>query len=241
MALLCSTTSCSDWVSRQSADKAAKGMLSLAQKLRETADKTSASISSETKLIMENATKKLAQSSLSKRFLKVGDKAPNFKLPNAQGGKLELKDLLENNKAVVVSFYRGGWCIYCNLELNMLQGYLPEFRKAGAELVAVSPEQPDKTALTMSKHHLQFPVLSDKNNRTARKYHLVFKLAKELRPIYEKFGVDLREYNGNSKYELPVPATFVIDKSRTIRYVFADVDYTKRAEPAEILKVLKSL
>ncbi|RVU03139.1 AhpC/TSA family protein [Mucilaginibacter limnophilus] len=171
--------------------------------------------------------------------LKVGDIAPDFELNNALNHPVKLADLLKNGP-VVLSWYRGGWCPYCNIQLRYLQSYLPQFKAAGATLVALSPELPDKSLTTTEKNNLEFEVLTDYDNEVARQFRIVFKLNEELIDIYNDFH-KLETYNGVSTNELPVPATYVIGADRVIKYAFVDTDYRKRAEPAEILEVLKSL
>lgn len=115
---------------------------------------------------------------------------------------------------------------------------LPEIQSLGGQLVAISPELPDNSLSLIEKHSLKYEILSDTNNDVARKFGLVFSLAKELRPLYEKFGIDLPKTQGNSDYELPVPATYVVDENGTIILSYVDTDYTKRLEPDEVLGVL---
>lgn len=190
--------------------------------------------------VMDETTAALKESGIENVVVKEGEKAPEFSLPNHHGEERTLSGLLENGP-LVMSFYRGGWCPYCNLELAALQRALPEMEALGASLVAISPETPDHSLLTREKHELAFDVLFDKGNVVAETYGLVFTLAEELRPIYDKFGLDIPAYNGDDTFQLPIPATFVIDRDGTVVYVFADADYTKRLEPGEIVKVLKSL
>lgn len=111
----------------------------------------------------------------------------------------------------------------------------------GASLVAVAPTLPDQSLSTVEKNELEFPVLSDVGNQVAKQFGIVFTLPAELRPIYESFGIDVAKHNGDDTFELPCPATYVIDGSGTIQYSFVHSDYTLRAEPAEILEVLKNL
>lgn len=190
--------------------------------------------------IMDQATVDLKKSGIENIVAKAGDKAPDFSLPNHNGEERELSELLKG-APLVVSFYRGGWCPYCNLELAALQRALPEIESLGAKLIAVSPETPDNSLSTREKNELAFDVLYDKGNGVAEGYGLVFTLSEKLRPIYAKFGIDVPGFNGDDTFKLPVPATFVIGQDGVIAYAFADADYTKRLEPAEIVKALKAL
>ncbi|UPK69931.1 peroxiredoxin-like family protein [Chitinophaga filiformis] len=171
--------------------------------------------------------------------LKVGDTAPDFELNNASNKQVKLSALLQQGP-VILSWYRGGWCPYCNIQLRYLQSYLSHFKAAGAALVALSPELPDKSLSTTEKNNLAFEVLTDYNNEVARQFRIAFTLNEELIEIYDDFH-KLENYNGVSTNELPVPATYVVGTDGVIKYAFVDTDYRKRAEPAEILDVLKSL
>ena len=173
-------------------------------------------------------------------FIDVDDQAPNFVLPDATGNSVELRTLLQHGP-VVLTFYRGGWCPYCNIELRALQSALPQIRGHHATLVAVSPQTPDQSLSTAEKNELEFPVLSDSGNKVAREYGIVFTLPEALRPIYENFGIELPAHNGDESFDLPVPATYVIDGEGKVRYAFVNADYRQRAEPSDIVAALAEL
>lgn len=189
--------------------------------------------------VMLDATEELKRLSLSKDALKVSDKAINFELPNAVNKPVSLKEALENNEFVVINFYRGQWCPYCNLELKALQTINDELVKLNAKIIAISPQTPDSSLSTKEKNELAFEVLSDKENKVAKEYGLVFSLAEELRPIYKSFGIDIEGSNKEDSYELPMPATYIINKNQEIIYSFIDEDYTKRSEPQTILDIIQ--
>lgn len=189
--------------------------------------------------IMLEATKKLENQKISKNVLKVGEKFEDFELTDISGKKVRLFDYLKENKYLVISFYRGSWCPYCNLELKSLQSKVEEFKNLNASLIAISPQTPDNSLSTKEKNELTFEVFSDIGNDVAKKIGLVFSLAQELRPIYESFKIDIPKSNDDKTYELPMPATFVINKNAEIIFSFVDEDYTKRLEPEEIINVLK--
>jgi peroxiredoxin len=189
---------------------------------------------------MTRADMDLAASGITRRAIKAGDRAPDFRLPDARGGHVQLRDLLAKGP-VVVSFYRGGWCPYCNLELRALQNALSAIRQLGAELVAISPEMPDESLSTVEKNELAFPVLSDIGSATAKRYGVAFDLADELRPIYTRSHHALPDKNGDDSWILPIPATYVVDMNGTIALAFIDVDYRNRLEPTEIVAALESL
>lgn len=190
--------------------------------------------------MMARADLDLAASGIVEKAKRAGDAAPDFALPDAHGAAVSLAALLKNGP-VVASFYRGGWCPYCNLELRALQRSLPELKELGASLVAISPQTPDESLSTAEKNALAFPVLSDTGSKTARAFGIAFDLAEELRPIYAKFGHALPDRNGDESWTLPIPATFVIAQDGTIALAFIDTDYRKRLEPADILAALRTI
>lgn len=169
-----------------------------------------------------------------------GEAAPDFELPDQLGRSVKLSELCAKGP-VVISFYRGGWCPYCNLELRALQMCLPQIEELGASLVAISPQLPDESMSTAEKNELSFPVLSDVGNEIASQYGLVFELTEALRPLYKDFGIDLPTVNGSDSFELPVPGTFIVDSGGVIRLREATADYKQRAEPAELVKALQTL
>ena len=189
---------------------------------------------------MLDATRRLVDSGIAENSLKVGAKAPDFNLPNPSGESVSLNALLEKGP-VVLNFYRGGWCPYCNLELKAYKNRLPEIEELGASLVAISPQTPDNSLSTAEKNELEFQVLSDVGNKTADQFGLVFTLAEELHDLYKSFGLDIPKFNGDDTWELPMPGTYVLDKDGTVKYAFADADYTKRAEPEDVISTLKDI
>ncbi len=184
--------------------------------------------------LMDRTTQELIATGLARQAKAEGSKAPEFTLPDHTGAQVSLDKLLEKGP-VVLSFYRGGWCPYCNLELRALQGKLDELTAAGASLVAVSPELPDNATLTREENKLAFTVLSDLNNKVAKDFGLVFTLSGELQPVYKEFGLDVPARNGNESWDLPFPATYVIQPDRTISLAFVAADYTQRLEPQDVV------
>jgi peroxiredoxin len=183
----------------------------------------------------------LVASGLRESALKEGDVAPEFALPDARGQVIALKALLDRGP-VVISFYRGGWCPYCNLELRGLQRVLPQIEETGASLAAISPQLPDQSLSTEEKNQLTFPVLSDAGNAVAKSFGIVFTLPAALVEVYKTMGRDLAEINGEGgAAELPMPATFVLDKSGVIRLAFVEEDWSKRLDPESIVDALRSL
>lgn len=168
-----------------------------------------------------------------------GDKAPGFTLRNAKGEDVKLSALLAEGP-VVLTWYRGGWCPYCNLALAAMQEKLPEFRKHGATLVALTPELPDHSLDTTQKNDLEFEVLSDVHNKVARNYGIVFKMTDGVAKAMREFA-KTNERNGDESDELPLAATYVIAPDGTISWAFLDADYRNRAEPDDVVKALHEL
>jgi len=195
---------------------------------------------SKERMTMAEATEKLRKSGILDGAHKKGDSIVDFTLPSATGKKVKLTDELKKG-AVVLTFYRGGWCPYCNLQLKAYQEKLDEIEAAGGQLIAISPEKMSEADTTVKKNELKFEILSDEDNKIARKYGLVFHVEDDLKEVYLKFGIDLNKSQGNSAWELPIPATYVISKEGKIVYSFLNVDYVKRAEPSDIINALKSL
>lgn len=160
--------------------------------------------------------------------LSKGAEAPDFTLPSATGGKVTLSKELEKGP-VVLTWYRGGWCPYCNIQLAAYRKILPQIEELGAQLIAVSPEVPDQSLTTREKNELRFTVLSDQNLKVSSQYGLVFELTPEVEKLYSEF-FDIKEYNGEeaASNELPLAATYVIDAKGKIAWSFLDADYTMR-------------
>ncbi|WP_298755586.1 peroxiredoxin-like family protein [uncultured Psychroserpens sp.] len=212
--------------------------MSLTEILKAHADQSATKYPEVVKLIMSGAIDELSASELTTKALKTGDAFPVFNLPNAKGVEVSSKTLLEQGP-LIVAFYRGGWCPYCNIELRALQNALPEFKNRGAQLVAISPEVPDNSLTTVEKNNLEFEVLTDKNNDFARSLNLAYQLPEDLVALYaNRFKIDLNKSQQNDNNELPISATYVIDPSGKITYHFLEEDYKLRADPKAILEVL---
>ena len=168
----------------------------------------------------------------------VGDAAPEFELPDARDGNVTLADLRRDGPVVLV-FYRGAWCPYCNLQLRAFQSALEDLHAAGATLVAISPQTPDNSLTLAEQAELAFPVLSDVGNAVARSYGLVFALGAEDRELHAGIGIDLAASNGDDSWELPAPAVFVVDPDGTIRFASVAGDYRWRVGPDEVLAALR--
>lgn len=211
--------------------------MTLTEQLKEKAANSAKHIPKEAQQIMQSAIDALSTSSILDTALKTGDKIPNVTLPNAKGEAIELYSLLSNNR-VVLTFYRGGWCPYCNLELQAYQNKLDEINAKGALLVAISPETPDNSLSTKEKNNLNFEVLSDTNNTFAKQLGLVFTLPESLQKLYKQFGINLDNNQQNTNQELPIAATYIIEKNGVISYAFLEEDYKLRADPNTVISSL---
>ncbi|MBZ2192721.1 AhpC/TSA family protein [Pseudoalteromonas arctica] len=189
--------------------------------------------------LMNTTNEELIAQHIKDNALQIGQKVENFSLANHKGENIELADLLKKGP-VIISFYRGGWCPYCNLELKALNDYLPQFKTQNAQLVAISPQLPDETLSTAQKNDLEFDVLSDVSNKVAEQFGLLFTLDERIQALYTQFGIDFEHYYGDKSFKLPLPATYVINQEGVITYAFLNEDYTLRAEPTDVMAALES-
>lgn len=215
--------------------------MNLKQELSRERDHWASVMDAPTVALMNRANDSLRTPEILGRALQEGDPAPNFRLPNAQGGSIELKALLERGP-VVLTFYRGQWCPYCNLELRAYQKLLPQLQALGANLVAVSPQTPDNSLSTVEKNDLAYPVLSDVGLHVARAYGVAFDLPPELVELYQRqWNNDLVRWNGEGGWSLPIPATYVIGQDARIALAHVDPDYRDRLEPEAVVARLRTL
>ena len=167
--------------------------------------------------------------------------APSFELPNQHGQSVQLTELLAKGP-VVVTFYRGSWCPYCNLQLKALQARLPEIHALGAQLVAISPQVPDGSLSDDEISKMDFLVLSDQNADVAASYGVAWQVPTFLlEHMRVDRGLDLESVNNGNSRVLPIPATFVLDKQGKVTWRYVDVDYRTRSEPEDIINALKNL
>lgn len=210
--------------------------MKLSEKLTSLTNESGKKMPDEIKELFAKATQDLKISKIEENALKVGDKAPSFKLKNAYGKEIDSAKLLENGP-LVINFYRGKWCPYCNLELQEYIANLDKIENLGANFVAISPELPDETF----SETMPFEVLSDLENKVANEFKLVFEVDKDVEKVYKSFGINLEQSNGDNNHKLPMPATYVIDANRKIVLAFVNVDYTKRLDIEDILNKLKEI
>jgi len=172
--------------------------------------------------------------------LSIGTKAPDFTLRSQNGNSITLSE--ETSKGpVILLFYRGIWCPFCNIALRAYQQALKHIEDAGAQLFAVSPQTLVHSTLMQEKNELNFPVLSDPGNQIATKYNLVFRLPDSTHELYRSLEISLDVFNDDSSWELPIPATYIIDSSGIIRLAHVNPDYKKRLEPSEVINLLSLL
>jgi peroxiredoxin len=189
--------------------------------------------------VMDMAAKELA-ANMPEPGIKIGKKAPDFILKNAFGKEVSLIDKLEEGPVVLV-FYRGAWCPFCNMHLHALQKSLFRIKKYGAQIIAITPQTPDKSAKQLKEKGYPFEVLSDLDSKVMKAYNLYFELPAKLVEVYKNHGLDIEAFNGYGRAVLPVPGTFVIDTKGVVRAMHADTDYKARMEPAAIVDALENM
>lgn len=214
--------------------------MTLAEELEARREKGRQDFDPRRKAVYKKAAEAIAETDILEQALREGDEAPMFELPDAFGRVVGLAELLDQGPAIV-SFYRGAWCPFCNLELRALERELDAAAAAGATLVAISPAKPDVSAEVIEDLGLTYPVLSDHDNAVAKQFGLVYEMEKGLVAYYREIGRDVAAMNDSERWELPVPATYVIDRSGVIRYAFVDLNHRVRAEPADVVAVTASL
>lgn len=201
----------------------------LEKKLSERRESAKNRISPEILSKMLEATQSLKNSELEKEAFNIGDKIEDTILLNNLGDKVSIMDVLGKQPAII-SFYRGTWCPYCNLELSTYNELLKDKNKI--KMIAISPERPDSS---INVENLNFEVLSDIDNKFAKKLNLTFDITETIENIYDGFGINLEKSQGKKSRILPIPATYIVDSSGVIVYAYIDADYTKRAEPKDVI------
>src|SRR5262249_45729290 len=214
--------------------------MSLAQQLEELTAKLRALVPAERLATIDRAIEDLKATNPAVLALKAGDQAPSFELPDGDGMLWRSVDLLRSGRLVVV-FYRGRWCAYCNAQLVALQQIHSRIAAAGASLVAISPQTQKHSYMTRDMHRLRFPVLSDAGNQVARKFALVYRVPPELQTMYESIFTKLPGYNGDASWELPLAASYVVRSDSLIDYSKIGPDWRTRAEPESIVEAVQRL
>ncbi|WP_281615019.1 peroxiredoxin-like family protein [Flammeovirga sp. SubArs3] len=191
--------------------------------------------------IMHQATKGLEDSGIGEGILKVGEKAPIFSLPNQEGELVSSEELLKNGP-LVLTFYRGVWCPYCNTDLAYLNKFSKEISELKGTIVSISPQIADNNKLIVERQHLNYDLLSDKGNEVAEQFGLRWELQEPLKSLYnDQFNINLPTYNGEDSWSLPVPARFIVNQDGIIVYAEFSVDYTKRPNSDVLIDELKKI
>lgn len=209
-------------------------MKSLAQQIEELKENLVKQLPTEVLEVFEKSIQDLKTKNIEESSIKVNDKFPDFSLPGAGNKIINLMERLKDGK-MIVAFFRGSWCPYCNLELKALQDCLKQITDRKITLIAISPQTPDYSEELKNRHHLEFELLTDKDNVLAKQLGISFELQDDVVPVYARLGIALSDYNENHNNELPVPAIFVIDTDRTITYKFADTNYMNRVDIQELI------
>ncbi len=194
----------------------------------------------DTRKLLERSVQRVIESGIAESALAVDDYFPQFSLPNVVGDAISSGELLAQGP-LVVCFFRGGWCPYCNLELRAYQSILREIHELGAEFVAISPQLPDESLTMAAKANLTFEVLNDTGNSLSEHMGLMHELPPSLVDTYLSMGYDLERINGNMRWTLPLPATYVLDRDHRIHMAFINPDYRVRFEPDQVLVALREL
>ncbi|MBV8578243.1 MAG: AhpC/TSA family protein [Acetobacteraceae bacterium] len=172
--------------------------------------------------------------------LRAGDRFPDFMLPNAEGRLITLEDLLAEGP-LVLTFFRGDWCPYCRVVLDALEEMQRPITEQGATLAAVTPDSGGRALEAKKQHGAHYEILSDLDNGVGLQCGVVFRLPDHYRRLLERYDIDLGKRHGNGGWFLPVPATYILDRDKVIRWEFLDLDFTRRAEPSTILESLTKL
>ncbi len=210
---------------------------SLREILAERKDLIAKYVPPETQAIHTQAVAELKQRNLAAKILPVGAKAPAFELQDHDGKLVRSTDLLAQGK-LVLSFIRGRWCPFCVGQMEALNLILPHLEQAGATFAAISPQTVKQSYFMHDQHKLRFPLLSDAGNQVARQFGLTYRVPPMQEAVYRRAFVNLPFTNGDESWELPIPATYILDRDGTVLYASANEDYTERPEPADILNAL---
>jgi peroxiredoxin len=194
-------------------------------------------VPAETQAVHARAISELKQRALAANILPVGAKIPEFQLPDHNGKSVSSPDLLAKGR-LALCFFRGRWCPFCVAQMEAMNLVWPEIEQAGATLVAISPQTVQQSFFMRDQHKLRFPLLSDAGDNVARKFGLTYRVPDEQKSIYQRAFVNLPVVNGDESWELPIPATYIINRDGTVIFASANEDYTERPEPADIVRLL---
>jgi peroxiredoxin len=195
-------------------------------------------VPADTQAIHAQAIVELRAQHLAANILPVGVKAPAIELPDHNGKMISSSDLLAKGR-LVLCFIRGRWCPFCVGQMEAMNLVLPQIEQAGASLVAISPQTVKQSFFMHDQHKLRFPLLSDAGNKVARQFRLTYRVPQLQKAVYRRAFVNLPFTNGDESWELPIPATYILDRDGTVLYASANEDYTQRPEPSDIVLALK--
>lgn len=212
-------------------------MSELAKQIEQFNNELATQVPQEVLEAFEKSIKDLKTKNIEEKSIKLGAIMPDFSLPNAKNEIIHSKEILKKGK-MIIAFYRGSWCPYCNLELKALQDNLSKINDKKASLVAISPQSPDNSLTIIEKHNLTFEVLTDKDNTFAKQLGIAFELQDFVLPFYNALGINLSFFNKNNDNSLLIPAVFVVNEDGKIVYKFADADYMNRIDIDELLNTL---
>jgi peroxiredoxin len=196
-------------------------------------------VPADTQAVHTRVVAELKAQGVSGRTIAVGTKAPQFELPDHDGTMVRSSDLLGHGR-LVICFIRGRWCPFCVGQMEAMNIVLPQIEHAGGLLVAISPQTVKQSFFMHDQHKLRFPLLSDSGNKVARLFGLTYRVPAPQEAVYRRAFVNLPLVNGDDNWELPIPATFIVDRDGTILYASANEDYTERPEPEEIVAACRS-
>jgi peroxiredoxin len=196
-------------------------------------------VPAETQAVHARAVAELKKRNLAANILPLGSKISEFQLQDHDGKSVSPSDLLAKGR-LVLCFIRGRWCPFCVAQMEAMNLVLPEIERTGATLAAISPQTVQQSFFMRDQHRLRFALLSDAGNNVARQFGLTYRVPDEQRAVYQRAFVNLPFVNGDDSWELPIPATYIVDCDGTVLYAFGDEDYTERPEPEDTLLALKA-
>ncbi len=194
-------------------------------------------VPAETQAVHARAVTELKRQNLAVNSLPAGARIPPFELQDHDGKSVSSSALLSKGR-LVLCFIRGRWCPFCVGQMEAMNIIVPEIERVGAALVAISPQTVKQSYFMRDQHKLRFPLLSDAGNNLARQFGLTYRVPEEQKAIYQRAFVNLPLVNGNESWELPIPATYVVDRDGSVIYASANEDYTERPEPEEVVRLL---
>lgn len=212
--------------------------MSLKEALQTLSDKSFTQMPADVAQKIKNGIENTIKGGFKENALKVGDSVPSFILEDIFENKKSLPELIKN-EYLVIDFYRGGWCPFCNMELREYERLKDDFLEVGTNIVAISPEKAEYTNTSSKENNISFDILSDVNTKVMQKFGIVFTLDDDVKEVYNHFGIELEKTQGNDEFKMPIPATYVINSDLEIVFAHIEEDYTTRCEPKDVLDFLK--